>query len=501
MNVNGRWMKLVIIAVFSIAFAVRAAPVVHADDPPLGDCFGGVLSSDPIQCYVLEQAQRRDVIDIEAIYDFKGTFLYVFLRQDDPIGDSVGRFFREKSHEFADRWRDRVTEPPDWARSYCARTPIRFWPGVPVGGKRDCLVDSRTFWASDGDTLLSYSPNYENFLFRVGGEEARQSEPGWIRGGMQKVWPAAVSGASGASGASSTTPATFDVSGVDMTNLPVHACPDPPYGGLCGRDQDVALSVAGAERDGRKLYIQVKDPPSDEVGIAALKETLVPCYDRIGACTYRATTTLPHIVNGVETQMVTSTQIHIDANEIVNVEIVSVKYNPGESRRWVEILNRFANSRGNTIGIVRAKYDDNKVSTPGITPPVQFWPLDTLALATSASEVRSTIRILAIDGQIVVDSLPVLLPLLGIPVDAVGLVLEYEKLAFIEDYGSRTGGPPMEDREYPLEYYDRPVLDRYAARIGVSSIVLIGATGVSTALVVGGVVALALRLRRPRAPG
>lgn len=501
MNVNGRWVKLVIIAVFSIAFAVRAAPVVHADDPPLGDCFGGVLSSDPIQCYVLEQAQRRDVIDIEAIYDFKGTFIYVFLGQDDPIGDGVGRFFREKSHEFADRWRDRVAEPPDWARSYCASTPIRFWPGVPVGGQRDCLVDSMTFWTSDGDTLLSYSPNYENFLFRVGGEEARQSEPGWIRGGMRKVWPAAVSGASGASGSSASTPATFDVSGVDMTNLPLDACPDPPDGGLCGRDQNVALSVAGAESDGRKLYIQVKDPPSDEVGIAALKEVLVPCYDRIGLCTYTATTTIPHIVNGVETQMVTSTQIHLDANEIVDIEVVPVKYNPGELRRWVEILNRFTNSRGNTIGIVRAEYDDNKVSTPGITPPVQFWPLDTLGLATSAAEVRSTIRILAIDGQLVVDSLPVLLPLLGIPVDAVGLVLEYEKLAFIQHYGRREGGPPMEDVEYPQEYYDRPVLDRYAARFGVSARVLIGATGVSAALVVGGVVALVLRLRRRRAPG
>ena len=492
----------IIVAVFSIAFAVRAAPVVHADDPPLGDCFGGALSSDPLHCYVLEQAQRRDVIDIEAIYDFKGTFLYVFLRQDDPIGDSVGRFFREKSHEFADRWRDRVTEPPDWARRYCASTPIRFWPGVPVGGKRDCLVDSMTFWASDGDTLLSYSPNYENFLFRVGGEEARQSEPGWIRGGMRKVWPAAVSGASGATGASSATLATFDVSGVDMTNLPVHACPELPLGtraDVCSRDQDVALSVAGASGGDGKYYVQVKDPPEDEAGLLALKKILRPCYEQLGSCTYTATTTLPLIVNGVKTEVATSTQISIVSNfagSYENMVIIPVKYNPGESRRWVEILNRFANSPGNTIGIVRAKYDDNKVSTPGITPPVQFWPLDTLGLATSASEVRSTIRILAIDGQIVVDSLPVLLPLLGIPVDAVGLVLEYEKLAFIEDYGSRTGFPPMEDVEYPLEYSDRPVLHRYAARIGVSSIVLIGVTGVGAVLVVGGAVALALRLRR-----
>ena len=491
-----------VVAAFSIALVIYAARDVHANAPPLGDCFGGVLSKDPIQCYVLEQAEQRGVIDIEAIYDFFGTYLYVFLRQDGPIGDGVGRFFREKSHEFADRWRDRVFEPPHLERRYCSRAPIRSWDGVPVGGTRDCLVDSMTFWTSDGDTLLSYSPNYENFLFRVGGEEARDAEPGWIRAGMRKVWPASVGGASGNSD-SFGAPTTFDVSGVDMTNLPVDDCSETA-GGVCSRDRDVALSIAGGSGENGKMYVQVKDPPSDESGLLALKKIISPCYEHLGSCTYTATTTLPQIVNGVKIQVATRTQILTNSNiggSYENMVIIPVKYNPGELRRWVEILNRFANSRGNTIGIVRAVYDDNKVSTPGITPPREFWPLDSLGPATSASEVRSTIRILAIDGQLVVNSLPVLLPLLGIPVDAVGLVLEYELLSSIEHYGMRSGGPSLEGIEPPQSAYEWTALERFAGMFDVSVRVLIGSTGVGAVLVAGGIVALVLRLRRRRALG
>ena len=494
MNVNGRWMKLVIIAVFSIAFAVRAAPVVHADDPPLGDCFGGVLSSDPLHCYVLEQAQRRDVIDIEAIYDVVDTYLYIFLRQDDPIGDGVGRFFREKSHEFADRWRDRVAEPPEY--DYCVRAPVRLWPGVPVGGTRDCLVDATTIWT--GDTLLPYSANYKNILVRAGGEEARHVEPADIRRPMRKVWPVTSSGASGASGYSSGVPTTFDVSDVDMTNLPVHACPEVLHGHrleICSRDQDLAPSVVERQSGGGVVYYQIKDPPEDKAELAALKEILFPCYDRIGACTYRATTTISHIVNGVETQVATSTQVYLNSSKVTKLEVIPVKYNRGELRRWAEILDRFATSSGNTIGILAATVSNNHPRGSA-----EFWPLDTLGSAASVADIRTTIELSAHNGQLVVDSLSVLLPLLGIPTDAVGVVREWEAIYGVTP-GARHPGPNLEDVEYPLEYYDRPVLDRYAARFGVSSIVLIGATGVGAAIVVGGAVALTLRLRRRPAPG
>ena len=476
------------VATIIAALGVAALTLYATTGPPLGDCFGGVLSKDPLHCYALEQADEQGIIDVETIYDVGGT-LYFSLRQNDPVGSHVYEFLKTKSYEFYDRWPDDVPVNPnyDW---WC--TPDR---GLTY---RQCYLE-KTGWRPS--FMLPESMVYTNVLFRTGGESARRLEPGWAA--WQKVWPTMASGVSGASDAS-TTSVAFDVSDVDMTNLPVITCPYGRPDDICGRDQEVALSVVGLHYARGKMYVQTVNPPEDEAGIHRFRKAMDPCYDITGRCVYTATTTDARIVNGVETQVARSTQISIVSNfagSYENMVIIPVKYNRGESRRWVEILNRFANSPGNTIGIVRAKYDDNKVSTPGITPPVQFWPLDTLGLATSASEVRSTIRILAIDGQIVVDSLPVLLPLLGIPVDAVGLVLEYEKLAFIEDYGSRTGFPPMEDVEYPLEYSDRPVLHRYAARFGVSSIVLIGATGVGAALVVGGVVTLVLRLRRRRALG
>ena len=494
MNVNRSWMKHVTIAAFSIALAIHVAPVVHANAPPLGDCFGGVLSKDPIQCYVLEQAQQRGVIGVEAIYDVVGTYLYVFLRQDGPIGDGVGRFFREKSHEFADRWRNRVSEPPAYEYERCREVPIRMWAGVPVGGERDCLVDSSTRWS--GDTLLSYSANYKNILVRAGGSEARHSEPADMRRAMRKVWP---STASGASGASSGSPTTFDVSDVDMTNLPVNACPNVLHGHrleICSRDQDLALSVVERQSGGGVVYYQIKDPPEDKTELAALKEVLFPCYDRIGACNYKATTTITHIVNGVETHIATSTQVHLNSGKVTKLEVIPVKYGPGELVRWTEILDRFATSPGNTIGILGAAVGDNRPLGES-----NFWPLDTLGPADRVSDIRTTIELSAHNGQLVVDSLPILLPLLGIPTDAVGVVREWSALEGVTT-GARYGGPSLEGiREYPPSAYEWTAIERFAGMFSVSVRVLIGSAGVGAVLVAGGIVALVLRLRRRRAPG
>ena len=478
-----------VVAAFSIALVIYAARDVHANAPPLGDCFGGVLSKDPIHCYVLEQAEQRGVISVEAIYDVVGTYLYVFLRQDGPIGDGVGRFFREKSHEFADRWRDRVAEPPAYEYEWCREVPIRIWAGVPVGGERDCLVDSSTRWS--GDTLLSYSANYKNILVRAGGSEARHSEPADMRRAMRKVWP---STASGASGASSGSPTTFDVSDVDMTNLPVNACPEVLHGDkvdVCSRDQDVALSIVGRYEG----YFQIKDPPTDEAGLAALKEILVPCYNRHGSCTYMATTTVTSIVDGVETHTATRTEVHFNSAGSGKIAIIPVKYGPGELARWTEILDRFATSPGNTIGILGAAVGDNRPLGES-----NFWPLDTLGPADRVSDIRTTIELSAHNGQLVVDSLPILLPLLGIPTDAVGVVREWTVVAT----GARYGGPSLEGlwrSEYPQSAYEWTALERFAGMFGVSVRVLIGSTGVGAVLVAGGIVALVLRLRRRRAPG
>ena len=106
------------------------------------------------------------------------------------------------------------------------------------------------------------------------------------------------------------------------------------------------------------------------------------------------------------------------------IEFIPVKYSWAELNRWTEILNRFAVSSGNTIGIATARIGTNddapqSVFVNGMTP--FNWDRN------SASDIRETILIRTYDVQKVVDALPVLLPLLGIPVDAVGVVYELSR--------------------------------------------------------------------------
>ena len=98
---------------------------------------------------------------------------------------------------------------------------------------------------------------------------------------------------------------------------------------------------------------------------------------------------------------------------------------------------------------------------------------------------------LGFDAQRIADALPTLLPLLGIPGDAVGIV----------DTETRIGGTysvleTLPDRDTAPS---PPV--RFASSLGVPMPLLLLARNVGAVLVVGGVAALVLRLRRRRAPG
>ena len=65
------------------------------------DCWNGVLSDDPLHCYILEEAQREGQIDVVAMYLARdGGALYIFLSQTAPISDAVGDFLRAKAHEY-----------------------------------------------------------------------------------------------------------------------------------------------------------------------------------------------------------------------------------------------------------------------------------------------------------------------------------------------------------------------------------------------------------------
>ena len=343
--------------------ATTAAPAATTtaavdDDSPVGDCFGGALSEDPLHCYVLEQAQAEGLIDILAMYDSNGP-LYVSISQK-GLSAELLRFAREKSYAFTEAWPELV--PEEKYRRFIS--PCYDFP--------ECYLAMTGLYADHPEYLLPYPSAYDGVLLLPGGDAGRREVPGWA--GWRQLWPEGGSGARGASD-------SFDVSDVDMTNLP---------------DGSSSTGFAGSHRGGGVTYVQVKNPPTDEAELHALRQAVNPCYDMDGVCTWTG-------ADGI-----TRTR---------RIEFIPVKYQIAELRRWAEILDRFALSAGNTIGITGAKVGTNQrsdgaVFLNGLTP----------VSSGNAPALRETIVVTARDVQRVADALPVLLPLLSIPVDAVGVV-------------------------------------------------------------------------------
>ena len=152
------------------------------------------------------------------------------------------------------------------------------------------------------------------------------------------------------------------------------------------------LGIAGVKWDGLNTsYIQVKNPPDDEKELEALKQRLVPDYQDYG-------------------------------NE---VEIIPVKYDFGELWQWSVILDRFAFSAGNTVSIVGGEVS---INSPFYSErPRHLWmndvePAGQDEWGTLNAELREILIVWALDHELAAEALPDLLPALGIPVDAVGLV-------------------------------------------------------------------------------
>ena len=95
-----RWTALTIVAFAGLLLTVLSASPTPPAEPPLRGCFDKALSEDSVICYLLEQAQEEEIIDVAAIYQADDDLHYVFLTQTDPVGDKVGEFFRDKAEEF-----------------------------------------------------------------------------------------------------------------------------------------------------------------------------------------------------------------------------------------------------------------------------------------------------------------------------------------------------------------------------------------------------------------
>ncbi len=354
------------------------------------DCWGGAFSQDPLHCYVLNEAQREGVIKIDAIYQV-GQALHIYLDQEERVDEeTVGDYFKEKATEFLDTWPDRMSyDHPDYHG--CAEGG--WYPWEPRSHE-ECLLEVLTIWKYR--LILPPSLSYEYVQFRVGGGEARKKEPGWAS--YVQLWPQGEAGA----GARTLDSDEFDVSEVDTTNFPEVLCwesinarsgqtCDPwelhPGLGIAGMVTATATSVDGF----RKNYVQVKgDPEKDADRFREIHRQLVDFYP------------------------------FIDEEELV---IIPVKYDYEELWRWATILNRFASSSGNTLGIVAVQVSQNRA---GAVPGEAVFPLPDLPEANyyAREDWRTTVRIITLHLERTVEALPRLLKQLDIPVDAVGLVIE-----------------------------------------------------------------------------
>ena len=386
-----------------VAFAVGLAitSMVHADSPPLGKCYGGALSSEPLHCYILEQAKADEVLEVEAVYEAGGS-VYVYISQKGNMTEEITGYLREKTGEFYDRWPAYAPDGPRYAR--CR--------GVG-NSHRECLVDEQ-HWSGEVDfVFLPWPAGYTAVGVFTGGVEARKSRRGWPS--WSQLWPVEEE----SDGKPGDLVGKFDVSELDLNTEREVDCFLWQGSDFCQIWKIYPGSnVAGwyFDNDELKVYLQAKQPPEDQEQFEVVKEAVA-----------------------------TSDYVPIIRFEVV---VVPVKYDYGELWRWAEILHRFAGSSGNTIGITYARVSVNDIS--GHREVV--WPLEDLRLISDPDaydEARQTVRVYADDPKRVADTLPVLLPQLGIPVDAVGMVV-LERLGEEHDgEGDNGRRARAADREYP----------------------------------------------------
>ena len=372
------------------------APPTHTPTPeptggapipggPIGDCFGGVLSQDPLHCYALERAQAKGIIDVDAIYDSAG-LLYVTIRQP-KVAREVYRFLRDSSFEFFDTW-PKLVPYDKYARWVDAC--VNYWGG----SFRNCYL--RTTGVTERWTLPK-SSQYENILL-VGGESGRREIPGWAS--WVRVWPGPPPGRP------APPVVAYDVSDVDLKSYPEPNCGDLRSSSCQMWERHPGLGIAGSHGNAEASYYQIKNPPTDDSGLEALKKKLDICHGQVAPCKMTAPDGRTWYLSRGRS----------------NTVIIPVKHDFEELWRWSVILNRFAVSSGNTIGITRATVSWNSGAHRPNNPDVVYLNGVKPATDREPEHMREMVVLRARDIHVAAAALPVLLPQLGIPVDAVGIV-------------------------------------------------------------------------------
>ena len=414
MNLNDQrlylWLPALLAAALVMALLL-ASPALAA--PPeqgatVGDCFGGALSEDPLHCHALQQAHNAGIIDVEAIYTAGGS-LVMFLSQDGSVGQETHRYIWARAQE-AQRTGDH--------RHRCVLDT-------------DHACDSGMFWVDGAGYALPKSQVYDDIELAPGGREARRAYSGWQV--FREVWPEAARDSRETRSAGNAR--SFDVSDVDTVNIPlldchktfsktrngrtefiahvvdddtcnmvqaIRATPAPTRRRPCSNDDTCNmvqaipdLGIAGWNYGWTKLYVTVKAPAGEETNLAAIKRRVIARN--------------PQGLNDD------------------NVEVIPVSYGFGDLWRSFIVLNRFADSSGNTVGIQSANiyrnwenYDGESVFPSPSIPEVGY----TEGGYRIPSQERTTIHLFTHDLDRTVAALPTLLPQLGLKEETVGVVIQ-----------------------------------------------------------------------------
>ena len=435
-TISRKGWHLIILMVMAMAIAVVTLPALHSSAPtalaqrptpdpargptdPSRDCWNGILQYEIPHCHLFEEAENDGKIKIESIYLEPSGALYIFLSRTEPIDEELAKYFEAKAHQYMEKKTQEFLEdaadgsygmiPHDWVDHHGRCT------GQTGEERRHCynniLADGSItplWWAFDHQPGAFPEPfEYKNIFMHVGGTEARRTVAGWAS--WRQLWPTEEE-------KETTDSYEFDLSDIDTSNLSKLVCEEAypiHYKFLtssCHEWQRLpelgigALHVREEGDDSGTLFFHLTTPiPTDEEELQALKQKLAPGYNEYGR----------------------------------KIELLPVKHDFGHLWQWTTFLERFILSKANTIGLLTVELKTNgyfeqepknkELWVGGNKPagPDKFFGAD-----VDYDELRNILILGATDHYKVADALPHLLPLLGIPPEAVGLVVRKDHSPF-----------------------------------------------------------------------
>ena len=375
-------------------------------------CYNGALGTSPLQCYAFQQAERDDLIDIDAMYDDGDGMLYIFAEYLVSATEGRGAWNEMLGPRFVGYARDYAIDNPE-------QGPFSRGEGYDCTeqsvARFDSFEDCVAFAAFPGVIDAISSPinsPYHRIYMLEGDREARKRFGGWAT--WNQIWPSSSRNEGSTTAGRNTRSGEageFDISDVDVTNIPDLSrslCGYAMHPDSCDQaNRTPDIQIAGSHRFKGTLYIHIKAPEGFEPGSDAARQELLRLYPRYSPT--RRT------------------------GEPVAREVVATKYSYAELMRYALILDQFARSSGNTIGITFAVTDINRplnqiyvksmYLVPGLED-VNYFDLD----SDYGRQIRDFVDIHSghDDLERIADALPTLLRQLGIPEDAVGRIVYWK---------------------------------------------------------------------------